>query len=215
MNDRTVERDTPLIRAAREGDTAAYAELVRSYERIACRAASFLAGANDGEEVAQLAFVKAYYALKRFQLGRPFQPWLLQIVMNEAKSARRAAGRRAAIVTRAIAHAGSAINHHQPAEDAARNESHAQLGAALARLSDKHRAVVTCRYLLDLSEEETAAVLGLRAGTVKSRLSRALERLRVELENAEAGEGGRPLPHVARQSASQAGEQRIAPTAPV
>lgn len=51
------------------------------------------------------------------------------------------------------------------------------LRSAIDRLSEKLRAVVVCRYLLDLPEEETAAILAIPAGTVKSRLSRALEKL--------------------------------------
>jgi RNA polymerase sigma-70 factor (ECF subfamily) len=61
-------------------------------------------------------------------------------------------------------------------------ESQAQLLEAVERLSDDHRDAVVCRYFLDLSEEETAAALRIRRGTVKSRLARALERLREELE---------------------------------
>jgi RNA polymerase sigma factor (sigma-70 family) len=57
------------------------------------------------------------------------------------------------------------------------------IGAALRQLSQQDRDVVSCRYFLDLSETETAAVLGLRRGTVKSRLSRALDRMRDQLES--------------------------------
>src|SRR5439155_15770 len=53
--------------------------------------------------------------------------------------------------------------------------------ARIPRHRDTHRLAITCRYLLELSEEETAAALGCRRGTVKSRLARALERLRAEL----------------------------------
>jgi RNA polymerase sigma-70 factor, ECF subfamily len=106
MNDAWLARERLLIQAAHDGDTAAFADLVRMYERIAYRAASFVAGPTDAEDVTQLAFTKSYYALKRFQLGRRFQPWLLQIVINEAKSARRSAGRRGAILARALMHTG-------------------------------------------------------------------------------------------------------------
>ena len=60
-------------------------------------------------------------------------------------------------------------------------ESRARLLEAVNRLSDDHRDAVACRFFLQLSEEETAAALGIRRGTVKSRLARALERLRQEL----------------------------------
>ncbi len=61
-------------------------------------------------------------------------------------------------------------------------ERDAALAAALERLDERDRQVIACRYLLELSEAETAAALGCRAGTVKSRLSRALERLRAQPE---------------------------------
>jgi len=61
-------------------------------------------------------------------------------------------------------------------------EDHSQLTTALASLSDSARLVITCRYLLELSEAETAQVLGWPVGTVKSRLSRALDRLRAKLD---------------------------------
>jgi RNA polymerase sigma-70 factor (ECF subfamily) len=63
--------------------------------------------------------------------------------------------------------------------DAERRE---QLIAALNRLDERDREALACRYFLDLSEAETAAALGIRRGTVKSRLSRVLDRLRTELE---------------------------------
>jgi RNA polymerase sigma-70 factor, ECF subfamily len=59
--------------------------------------------------------------------------------------------------------------------------------AALAALDERDRSVLTCRYLLDLSEEETAAALGCRRGTVKSRTSRALARLRAHAGVEEVG----------------------------
>jgi RNA polymerase sigma-70 factor (ECF subfamily) len=58
------------------------------------------------------------------------------------------------------------------------------LAAAIGRLRDEDRVVIGCRYLLDLSEAETAAALGVARGTVKSRLSRALGRLREEVQDA-------------------------------
>ena len=66
--------------------------------------------------------------------------------------------------------------------EAARGEIGGRLDACLAALPEKDRDVLACRYFLELGEEETATVLGVRRGTVKSRTSRALERLRSEME---------------------------------
>ena len=69
-------------------------------------------------------------------------------------------------------------------------ERHASLVRGLAQLSPAHREVVTCRYLLDLDEAETAAVLGWPRGTVKSRLHRALRRLQANLDDAGTDDRG-------------------------
>jgi len=119
--------------------------------------------------------------LPRFRAERPFRPWLLRIVANEARNRRRGAGRRARLALRAEAEvSGDAAP--SPEDVVAAAESRAQLLALLAELSEPDRLVLTCRYLLELSEEETAAALRLRRGTVKSRTSRALERLRERLD---------------------------------
>jgi RNA polymerase sigma factor (sigma-70 family) len=174
--------ESELVARARRGDAGAYEELVHAYQGIALRTAYMLAGnAADAEEAAQDAFVKAYRALWRFRAGAPFKPWLLRIVANEARNRRRAAGRRAGLALRA---AQEPSGEAAPSPEAAllSAERRAELLAALNRLDERDREALACRYLLDLSEAETAAALGVRPGTVKSRLSRALERLRAEVE---------------------------------
>src|SRR5215210_653981 len=138
--------------------------------------------AAEAEEAAQDAFIKAYRALGRFRPGEPLRPWLLTIVANEARNRSRAGGRRGALALRA-ASAERPSGEAAPSPEAAllAGERRAALLAALARLRTSDRLVIGCRFLLELSEAETAAALGVRPGTVKSRLSRALERLRAEL----------------------------------
>ena len=174
--------EAELIARAKRGDAAAYEELVRIYQGIAFRTAWLVAGnAADAEEAAQDGFVKAYRALWRFRAGAPFKPWLLQIVANEARNRRRAAGRRQALALRASGGVVSGDAALSPETALLGTERREELLAAVNRLEEHHRQAITCRYLLDLSEEETAAALGCRRGTVKSRLARALERLRAEL----------------------------------
>jgi RNA polymerase sigma factor (sigma-70 family) len=174
--------ETELVARARTGDAAAYEELVRAHQAIAFRTAYLLAGDEaDAQEAAQDAFVKAYRALGRFRVGAPFRPWLLSIVVNEARNRRRSAARRNALALRAVADAAPGDAAPSPEAAFASAERRRELLAALGRLGDDHRLVLECRYLLDLSEEETAAALGVPRGTVKSRLARALERLRAEL----------------------------------
>ena len=170
-----------LVARAQRGDADAYEELVRAYQGIAFRTAYVLAGsAADAEEAAQDGFVKAYRALWRFRAGAPFKPWLLRIVANEARNRRRSSGRRTALALRA-AQVPSGEAAPSPEAVLLDAERRGQLLAALERLSESDREAIACRYFLDLSEAETAAALGVRPGTVKSRLSRALDRLRAEL----------------------------------
>jgi RNA polymerase sigma-70 factor (ECF subfamily) len=185
---RTVVVDRPLdeaelVERARRGDLEAWETLVRTYQGIAFRTAYVLAGnAADAEEAAQDGFVKAQRALGRFRRGAPLRPWLLRIVANEARNRRRSAGRRERLVLLAAAESrpGDAV----PSPEAAlvAREDQERLLAAVERLPDGHRDAIACRYFLELSEEETAAALGVRRGTVKSRLARALARLREDLE---------------------------------
>src|SRR5204862_381303 len=80
-----------LVERARRGDPAAFEALVLAYQALAFRTALVIAGdATDAEEAAQDAFVKAHRALGRFHADKPFRPWLLTIVANEARNRRRA-----------------------------------------------------------------------------------------------------------------------------
>ena len=156
------------------------------YQGIAVRTAYVVSGsASDAEEAAQDAFVKAYRALGHFRSGAPFRPWLLQIVANEARNRRRSAGRRAHLVLR-LAQRPSGDAAPSPEADLLADERRAELLAALNELRAEDRQVIACRYFLDLSEEETASALGVRQGTVKSRLSRALARMREQIGEAGA-----------------------------
>jgi len=177
-----LQSESVLLARACGGDLDAYEQLVRLHQQIAFRTALVLArNAADAEEAAQDAFVKAWHALRRFDRSRPFRPWLLAIVTNEARNRRRAAGRREALALRAAAaSAGPADGAASPELALLVAERHGALVAALERLDERDRQVIVCRYLLELTEAETAAALGCRAGTVKSRLSRALERLRAQ-----------------------------------
>lgn len=164
------------------GDVHAYAELVRMHEQIAFRTAHLITGnATDAQEAAQDGFVKAYAALWRFRAGAPFRPWLLRIVGNEAHNRRRSASRHAGLAQRVADDRTSGGAAPSPEAAVLAAEQRATVLAALDGLSEPHRLVIACRYLLELSEEETAAALRCRRGTVKSRLSRALERLRLEI----------------------------------
>ena len=172
-----------LAERARGGDAQAFGELVRTYQGIAFRTAYLLTGsAGEAEEAAQTGFVKAWKALPRFRPGAEFRPWLLRIVANEAHNRRRSSRRREGLGLRAAADVASGDAVPSPEALTLREEQRRELLEAVNRLDDRDRDVLACRYFLELSEEETAEVLGVRRGTVKSRTARALERLRREVE---------------------------------
>ena len=161
---------------------------MKSYQGIAFRTA-FLVTRDSGEaeDAVQNAFINAYYALGRFREEAAFRPWLLRIVVNEARNRRRSTGRRERAALRLVE--GRPADDAVPSPEAATltSETGRELLDAVNSLSEKDRMVIACRYSLDLSEAEAAAVLGVRPGTVKSRLSRALARLRAAMDPVEVG----------------------------
>jgi RNA polymerase sigma-70 factor (ECF subfamily) len=166
-----------LVLRAQRGDSRAYEELVRPHQEIAFRVAYIITrNAADAEDAVQDALVKAWRALGRFRPGEPLRPWLLQIAANEARNRRRSAGRREQLTLRAAASPGEAAP--SPEEALLVSSDRARLLDALEALPEPAREVLACRYLLELSEEETAAALDVRLGTVKSRSARALEKLK-------------------------------------
>jgi len=198
MEGRPLE-DTELVRLARRGDVGAYEELVRRYQEIAVRTAYVVAGAAEAQDAAQEAFVKAYRALDRFRDDAPFRPWLLRIVANEAINRRRSARRQAGLALRAAAAVDGAAEGRL-ADDAAPSpegaalaqEGRRELIAAINELRPEDRLLIAYRYWFELTEAEMAAALGCPTGTVKSRSSRALARLRATLERSrDADEVGR------------------------
>lgn len=156
---------------------------MHAYQGIAFRTAYLLTGnAADAEEAAQDGFVKAFYALGRFRRGAELRPWLLRIVANEARNRRRSAARRGNLALRAAAAIPSGGAAPSPETSVLDSERSSALLEAVNELREEEREVVACRYFLELSEDETATVLGIRRGTVKSRTARALARLREVVE---------------------------------
>lgn len=173
----------------RSGDPDAYADLVRNHARAAYQTAVVFGAGADAEDVVQIAFVKAYDGLPRFRDGAPFRPWLLRVVVNEAKNLARSNGRARRAWRR---HALLEIDVPPSDPDSAAHsaERREALVQAIRELPPTYQQVIACRYLLDLDEQETAEVLGWPRGTVKSRLSRGLRRLRSILDDWEGDHDG-------------------------
>jgi len=172
-------QETAWIRLARQADAAAWERLVRRYQEPAFRLAYLIvADAADAEEIAQDAFLRAYRTLDRFDERRPFRPWLLQITRNLARNRRRSLGRRWANLRRWWRQQPPPIAPPPHKE----RENARLLWQAVQELQPAWQEVIYLRYFLELSEAETAAALEIPPGTVKSRLYRALQALKLLIE---------------------------------
>jgi RNA polymerase sigma factor (sigma-70 family) len=170
--------DAEAVARARAGDLDAYTVLVARYTMRAHRAAFLLGAGEDTDDVVQEAFVKAFRHLSRFRAGERFGPWLLRIVANETKNLTRSRRRREALALRLCPAESAGTATGGLVDEVLAAERRAGLLAAVNALPDKERQVLVCRYFLELSEAETAQVLAWPLGSVKSRTSRALSRLR-------------------------------------
>ena len=174
--------DDRLIRSAIGGDINAFGALVTRHQHAVRRLATALVGSADADDVAQDSFVRAYQALATFRPGSPFRPWLLRIVVNQAGNTRRGTRRRER--RHALVAARPHAYEPEPGEAIEQTDDRRRLIDALSTLPENDRQVLIIRYLLDYSEAETAEVLGCPPGTVKSRGSRALTKLRTHINTA-------------------------------
>jgi RNA polymerase sigma factor (sigma-70 family) len=171
--------EAELIARARRGDEEAYAALVAQHSDIAFRTAYLVTGsATEAEEATQDGFLAAYRALPRFRSDAPLRPWLMRIVANAARNRRRAFRRRADLELRLVDQFSQGDAAPSPAAAVEAAEEREALLRAVNSLDEIDRRVIACRFFLDLDVAESAAVLGCAEGTVKSRLSRAVQRLR-------------------------------------
>ena len=169
------------VARARDGDHDAFAWLVARHADAARRTALHYGAGDDADDLVQEAMVRAFRRLSEYRGEAPFRSWLLSIVANEARNLHRSRRRRD--------EAGAKLAWSTPRpppvdsalEVALASEQQRELIAAMRGLSPIEQEVITHRFLLDRSEAETAAHLDVPVGTVKSRTSRALARLRTRL----------------------------------
>lgn len=167
-----------LIQQARRGDEVAWAMLVGQYQEAVFRLAYLLlADADEAKDVAQEVFIRAFYALDRFDSSRPLHPWLLSITTNLARNRQRSLGRYLAAVTRWFQTEPEPVMPN-PGDEHLRQQEAKTLWQAVQRLSRADQEIIYLRYFLELSVEEAAEAAEIAPGTVKSRLHRALNRLR-------------------------------------
>ena len=169
-----------LVRRAKTGDRAAVAELLGTHATQAYRLALHIVGKRaDAEDTTQAALVKAFTNLRGFDERRPFAPWLLRIVAHEALNLKRAERTRFAFWQRQA----QTVESEETAEAVVLvREEHQELRRALNRLRTDDRLVLALTFFIGLNEEDAAATLGIKRGTVKSRKHNALVRLRAVVE---------------------------------
>ncbi|MDQ7794878.1 MAG: sigma-70 family RNA polymerase sigma factor [bacterium] len=185
--------DEVLVKRARDGDTAAFEELVARYERRVYNLAYRYTGdREDASDLAQEAFLKAFLALRGFRGRSTFSTWLYRVTTNACLDAVRSRQRRRTVsLDQPILTVDGQVERQvsdssvDPEELAQRREVQAVVRQAIARLSPDHRMVLVLRDLQGLAYEEVAAILGLNLGTVKSRLNRARLALRDLLAGTE------------------------------
>ena len=176
------ELEQGLVRRVQEGDTGAFEELLAAHRASALRVATVVLGnANGADDVVQDASVRAWRSISGVDAERGFRSWYLRVVANTARNDQRSRGRRAALVLRLAAQPDR--NAADPAELAVTDAERSQVIDAMNHLDRDDRLVIALRHFEQLSENEMATVLGCANGTVKSRLSRAMSRLRAQLVN--------------------------------
>ncbi len=190
--------DRQAITRLKRGDIGGLAVLVERYQVRAGRAAYLITQDRlQAEDVVQAAFLRAYRSIDGFDPGRPFQPWFMRIVVNQALQTMQRARRELSLDGVRDAADGDLrtladlLYDPAPPPDAAVEQAELkdQVRQALTALAPEERAAIVMRYYLDFSEREIAEALDRPAGTVKWRLHEARKQLRVLLGDTEAGRG--------------------------
>ncbi len=175
----------PLLERCKQQDRAAFAEVFERYhDRVFHSAYVVTRRPEAADDVTQLVFVELYTALRRYDLDRPFLPWLYRIVHNVSVDYLKR-NRRGGETTPAMDAQLETLMGPDPAPSPADHVEQAELRRtiwrAMGNLSADQRAVLMLCYYADLHEHEMATALHVRPGTVKSRLHRARQALRTEL----------------------------------
>jgi RNA polymerase sigma-70 factor (ECF subfamily) len=179
------EEESALVRRARQGDLAAYDDLIRRYqERIYATIYHMTSNHEDANDLAQESFIKAYQALKSFKGGSSFYTWLYRIAVNKTINFLKQRKNRQAMSLNDLDFNAehdtdllALISDKTPRRDAGLAELQEKLNAALLKLSEHHRLVVVLHDVQGQSHDEIAKVMKCNIGTVRSRLFYARQQL--------------------------------------
>ena len=181
--------ETTLVAQSREGDTAAFGELVRRYEGKIFRLAQHVTqNREDAQDVLQETFMKSYEHLDQFQGNSKFYTWIVRIAVNQAlmKLRRRKTDKSVSLDENIDTGEDTMVREiaawdEDPEQRFSRDELGGILDTAVQSLEPPYRSVFVLRDIDELSTEETAEALGLSVPAVKSRLLRARLQLREKL----------------------------------
>ena len=173
----TIQRDAALVRRVRDGDVAAFDEIVKAYMRQVFQVAYRVVGhREDAEDLVQDCFLAAFQYLDSYDVDRPFGPWITRIVLNRGANLRRSRARRATEPeTDAVSPAPSAL------DEATRAEAREKLAEVMATLNERQRMIVTMFDVDGMTSTEIGEQLDLAPGTVRWHLHEARRVLRVAL----------------------------------
>jgi RNA polymerase sigma-70 factor (ECF subfamily) len=180
-----------LVKRARQGDLGAYDELVRRYqERIYATVYHMTSNHEDANDLAQEAFIKAFQALKSFKGGSSFYTWVYRIAVNKTINFLKQRRNKSQISLNDLDFNAehdpdlvALISEKTPRREINLNELQERLNAAMQKLSEPHRLVVTLHDVQGLSHEEIAEIMDCNIGTVRSRLFYARQQLQAYLSD--------------------------------
>src|SRR2546425_4793655 len=183
--------ETELVKRARQGELAAYDELVRRYqERIYATIYHMTSNHEDANDLAQEAFVKAFQALKSFKGGSSFYTWVYRIAVNKTINFLKQRKNKAQMSLDDIDFNAehdpdlvALISDKTPRREVNLAELQEKLNAAMRKLSEVHRLVVTLHDVQGLSHEEIGEIMDCNTGTVRSRLFYARQQLQAYLSD--------------------------------
>lgn len=177
-----------LIRRSQQGDEVAFRLIVEKYKSALFGTAYLIVRDHQiAEEAVQETILKMWKHLPSLRVSSSIKPWLLRIVVNEAKQLLR----KKRVSTVPLEQASELPDDCDADQILTNNENHRLLRRAITSLSPGQREVVVLRYFTELSVPEIAMAISTREGTVKSRLSRALDRLEEIMEGGNEFEKGR------------------------
>ena len=180
-----------LVRRAKHKDLQAYDDLMRRYqERIYATIYHMTANHEDTNDLAQETFIKAFQALKSFKGGSSFYTWIYRIAVNKTLNFLKQKRRRVHMSLNDLDFNAehdpdlvALISENTPRRDLNLAELQEKLNAAMQKLSEPHRLVVTLHDVQGLPHDEIAKIMDCNVGTVRSRLFYARQQLQADLSD--------------------------------